>query len=383
MEKDYVSRRLTRNLENHEIIDQQLKLLKLERSINEAVTLVVDRYKKGGKVIVGGNGGSFADAQHFAAELVGRFEKNRPALPAYLLGSNQSTATAVANDYGYARVFARELNAFGNQGDVLFLYTTSGTSTNVLAAAEEAGKKGVIPLMITGSKAPRSKYVHHTIQIPSDNTARIQEVTALINHTIAGSVEDALFGKKAVLWTESWSHPIMSREHAYTIHERLKGTKELEHIQEGLTTLNIGGYVICLLKPPCVSVHPTVNAPNQDQRKILEDQGILIDFFVRNGDLESKTRAEWKEIGFNAAWREIGFNPFTSVIIGNTAEKRESFLETASRLQCNTVELGNTANLVRSRSRIRREDTGTGAQFYDLRAKDLAQAASLLEKIGA
>lgn len=168
--------------------------------IVDAAQTILNAYKAGGKVLLIGNGGSAADAQHIAAELVGRFRLERAALPAIALTTNTSTLTALANDYGYEAVFSRQLEALANDKDVLIAITTSGTSPNILKAVETAQSKGVFVIGLTGGSGGKLKGMADlTIVVPSDNTARIQEAHITIGHIICHLVEKGLFNESSGL----------------------------------------------------------------------------------------------------------------------------------------------------------------------------------------
>ncbi|WP_028217200.1 phosphoheptose isomerase [Paraburkholderia oxyphila] len=151
------------------------------------------------KILACGNGGSAADAQHFAAELIGRFERDRPGLPALALTTDASVLTALANDYAYDQVFARQVRALGQPGDVLLAITTSGNSANVLAAIEEAHEREMIVIALTGkgggavSDALADTDLH--LCVPSDRTARIQEVHLLTIHCLCDGIDAMLLGE--------------------------------------------------------------------------------------------------------------------------------------------------------------------------------------------
>lgn len=166
--------------------------------IANAAQTILNAYKAGGKVILMGNGGSAADAQHIAAELVGRFKLERIGLPAIALSTNTSTLTALANDFGYDTVFSRQLEALANDKDVLIAITTSGTSPNILKAVEMAHSKGVIVIGLTGARGGELKNMADlTIVVPSDNSARIQEAHITIGHIICHLVENELFNESS------------------------------------------------------------------------------------------------------------------------------------------------------------------------------------------
>lgn len=148
------------------------------------------RLRSGGKILLCGNGGSAADAQHLAAELMGRFLQERTALPAIALNANSSTVSAIANDYSYDEVFARQVRGLGRQGDVLIAISTSGNSANVLRAMEEARSLGVVTVGLTGERACRmDDWADFAIKVPSVSTPRIQEMHIAVGHMICELIE--------------------------------------------------------------------------------------------------------------------------------------------------------------------------------------------------
>ncbi len=152
-------------------------------------------FRQGGKVLLCGNGGSAADAQHIAAELSGRFYKDRPPLYAEALHVNTSYLTAVGNDYGYEQVFARMVEAAGRPGDVLLALSTSGHSANVLRAAQVARQVGMTVAALTGAgNSPLAQVAHYVLAAPSHDTPRIQECHILMGHTLCALVEEGMFG---------------------------------------------------------------------------------------------------------------------------------------------------------------------------------------------
>jgi D-sedoheptulose 7-phosphate isomerase len=158
-------------------------------AVAEAITKAL---KQGGAVLVFGNGGSAADAQHFAAELLGRFEKERKAYPAVALTTDTSALTAIGNDYGFDRVFARQLEALGRKGDVAIGITTSGNSPNVLRALEAGNERGLTTVALTGGGGAAGALATHHIAVNETRTARIQEVHATVLHVICELVEREL-----------------------------------------------------------------------------------------------------------------------------------------------------------------------------------------------
>ena len=150
--------------------------------------------RAGGKIIFCGNGGSFADAQHLSAEFTSRFLFDRPGLPSLALGTNSSAMTAIGNDYGYENVFAREIQAIATPADVLIAITTSGNSGNILKALEAAKEANVPTVVLTGAGRGKLEDATETLNIPSTDTARIQECHILLGHIICGLVEESIFG---------------------------------------------------------------------------------------------------------------------------------------------------------------------------------------------
>lgn len=164
------------------------------QNISQVVDLMVSCFRKDGKVLFCGNGGSAADAQHLAAELSGRFRKDRPPLFAEALHVNSSFVTAVANDYSYEEVFARMVRAMGRPGDVLLAFSTSGNSANVLRAVTEAKQLGISSVGFTGGAGGKlGNLCDIELRMPSDDTARIQEGHMIVGHTICELVEKIIF----------------------------------------------------------------------------------------------------------------------------------------------------------------------------------------------
>ena len=174
----------------------------LSKPIAAAVQAILASVTSGGKVLACGNGGSAADAQHFAAEFVGRYERERPELAAIALTTDSSILTAIANDYDFSVIFSKQVRAFGGAGDVLLALSTSGNSANVLAAIEAAHEREMTVVALTGRSggkmalALRETDVH--ICVPHDRTARIQEVHLLVLHCICDGVDTQLLGDQDV-----------------------------------------------------------------------------------------------------------------------------------------------------------------------------------------
>lgn len=181
-------------------IDVKNKILEssdLQRAIMDSVNVIVSAFEKGNKVLFCGNGGSASDAQHLAAEFSGRFYLDRDALPAEALHCNTSYLTAVANDYSYDVIYSRLIKGIGNRGDVLVGLSTSGNSKNIISAFEMAKEKGMITIAFTGSSGGKLKnHADLLINIPSDDTPRIQESHIMAGHIICELVEEKYFDKK-------------------------------------------------------------------------------------------------------------------------------------------------------------------------------------------
>ena len=172
----------------------------LARPIADAVSALVGSITAGGKVMACGNGGSAADAQHFAAEFVGRFERERPGLAAIALTTDSSILTAIGNDYDFNSIFSKQVQALGAPGDVLLAISTSGNSSNVIAAIEAAHAKEMVVIAMTGHKGGRMRELltetDVLICVPHERTARIQEVHLLTLHCLCDAVDLQLLGEQ-------------------------------------------------------------------------------------------------------------------------------------------------------------------------------------------
>ncbi|MBR0246494.1 MAG: D-sedoheptulose 7-phosphate isomerase [Bacteroidales bacterium] len=164
------------------------------QGLADVANLLVKTYRQGGKTLWAGNGGSAADAQHMAAELVNKFRLSRPGLPAMALTVDTSILTAIGNDYGYGEVFYRQLIACGRPGDVFLGLSTSGNSENLLRALDACREKGIVSVALVGGKACRMDAYDHVLHVPSADTPRIQECHTLIGHVLCEYVEQNLFG---------------------------------------------------------------------------------------------------------------------------------------------------------------------------------------------
>jgi len=168
---------------------------KTQKLAEKAAAKIAESYGKGGKAIFMGNGGSAADAQHMAAEFLGKYLLERKSIPSIALTANSSAVTAISNDYGYDKVFVRQLEAWAGKDDVVVGISTSGNSPNVVAAMEYAKSKGIFTVALVGTKKCKLDGIADIcIKAPGNSTPRIQEMHTLILHTICEIVETGLFG---------------------------------------------------------------------------------------------------------------------------------------------------------------------------------------------
>ena len=179
--------------------DVKEKILSDENLINLIVEVgkkLVDVYKSGNKLLIAGNGGSAADAQHIAGELVSKFYFDRPSLPAIALTTDTSIITAIGNDYGYEYLFSRQIEANGVKGDAFLGISTSGNSKNIIEGLKTAKEKGLITIGLTGDNGGKMKELcDYCMCVPSNETPRIQEAHILIGHILCSIIEEAIFGK--------------------------------------------------------------------------------------------------------------------------------------------------------------------------------------------
>ncbi len=189
---DYIKTEIKNSYETKmRILEDEELLSIIENVAKECVKL----YKNGKKTLIAGNGGSAADAQHFAAELVGRYGFDRPSLPSLALTTDTSNLTAIGNDYGYDAVFSRQLEGMGNEGDLFIGISTSGNSQNVLNAFDVAKKKNIKTVALVGRDGgAMANIADYTIIIPSNDTPRIQESHLLVEHLICDIIEKEIFG---------------------------------------------------------------------------------------------------------------------------------------------------------------------------------------------
>ncbi len=198
-ERNQFPQRVTRSIQESIAAKERLRSsAETVATIARVCEVLIDALRAGNKVLLFGNGGSAADAQHIAAEFVGRFAFNRPALPALALSVNTSCVTAIGNDYGFDVVFSRQIEALGRAGDVAIGISTSGNSPNVLSAVSVGKKMGLHTVAFTGSRGGKLKdAVDHFICAPSNETPRIQECHILVGHVIAELVEQTIFHEQS------------------------------------------------------------------------------------------------------------------------------------------------------------------------------------------
>ena len=192
MEK-YISKQLIHTIKCLSSIQTQWSVVDTICSVSN---LIIDAYRHGNKTLIAGNGGSAADAQHLAGEFVSKFYFDRPGLPSIALTTDTSILTAIGNDYGYERLFARQIEANGNKGDVFIGISTSGNSKNIIEALKTCKKKDITTVGFTGaSGGEMAALCSYCIKVPSTETPRIQETHIVVGHIICSIVEEAMFGK--------------------------------------------------------------------------------------------------------------------------------------------------------------------------------------------
>ena len=191
--KEYIKNQILASYETKKKILENEALLDI---LEDVATKCVDVYKKGHKTLLAGNGGSAADAQHIAAELVGRYGFDRPSLPSLALTTDTSNLTAIGNDYGYDKVFSRQLEGMGQEGDLFIGISTSGNSVNIINAFLSAKAKGITTVALTGRDGGKmAQMADIAIVIPSNDTPRIQESHILVGHILCDIIEKEIFAE--------------------------------------------------------------------------------------------------------------------------------------------------------------------------------------------
>jgi D-sedoheptulose 7-phosphate isomerase len=191
--KEYIQNELQKSLDT---VAALAKDAALQQSLQAVGSKAVEVIRAGKKIMLAGNGGSAADAQHIAAEIIGRLKYDRPALAAIALTTDTSVLTAVGNDYGYEKIFSRQVEGLGCSGDMFIGLSTSGNSKNVLQALESAKQKKIITVGFTGKTGGAMRGMcDYLLAAPSDDTAKIQECHIIIGHILCGILENTMFPK--------------------------------------------------------------------------------------------------------------------------------------------------------------------------------------------
>lgn len=191
MMNNYISEQI---VEAQRVMAAMLEDKVLFSHIENAAEACINCLNQQGKILLAGNGGSAADAQHIAGEFVSRFAFDRPGLSAFALTTDTSILTAVGNDYGYEKLFSRQVQSHGRPGDIFIGYSTSGKSPNILRAFEEARSLGVITIGMTGNRGgPMRELCDYIFEVPSSDTPKIQEGHLVLGHILCGLVENAIF----------------------------------------------------------------------------------------------------------------------------------------------------------------------------------------------
>lgn len=201
MDKPYKIMTHKENIKSHIAASIAVKQAVLEdewllAQIERTAQVCIEAYRNGGKVLFAGNGGSAADAQHLAGELVNKFYFDRPGLNAASLSTDTSIMTAIGNDYGFDRLFARQVEAIGSKGDVFIGISTSGNSANIVEAIKTCKELGITSVAMTGSRPCKMDIADILLKVPCTETPRIQECETLMGHIICCIIEQELFGKK-------------------------------------------------------------------------------------------------------------------------------------------------------------------------------------------
>ncbi len=188
---DYI---LAQILEAKRVMAAMLADTTLLTTIEDTARVCIDCLHNDGKILLAGNGGSAADAQHIAGEFVSKFAFDRPGLPAIALTTDTSILTAIGNDYGYENLFTRQIQALGRKGDIFIGYSTSGKSPNIIRAFEEAKSRGLVCVGFTGSHGgPMKDICDYLLEVPSIDTPKIQEGHLVLGHILCGLIENAIF----------------------------------------------------------------------------------------------------------------------------------------------------------------------------------------------
>jgi len=191
--ENFIANQVKKSYETKQAIFENNELMALIKKVAEVTT---EAYRRGNKTLIAGNGGSAADAQHIAGEFVSRFYFDRPGLASMALTTDTSILTAIGNDYGYEKLFSRQVQANGVKGDIFIGISTSGNSKNIIEALKECKEKGIITVGFTGESGGAMKELcDYCVCVPSNETPRVQESHILLGHIICAVVEEEIFGK--------------------------------------------------------------------------------------------------------------------------------------------------------------------------------------------
>ncbi len=190
---NYISNQIT---ETQRVMSSMLVDENLLSALENSAKVCVECLQHGGKILLAGNGGSAADSQHIAGELVSRFAFDRPGLAAIALTTDSSILTSIGNDYGFEKLFSRQVQALGNKGDVFIGYSTSGKSPNILHALKESRTRGLLCIGLTGNRGGvMQELCDYLLEVPSSDTPKIQEGHLVLGHILCGLIEQSLFKK--------------------------------------------------------------------------------------------------------------------------------------------------------------------------------------------
>ncbi|PMQ01419.1 MAG: phosphoheptose isomerase [Dictyoglomus sp. NZ13-RE01] len=334
------------------IIDKRLRLhkrtlelveIELKEDIRRSAKAIVEAYKKGKKVVLFGNGGSAADAQHIAGELVGRFLKERRSLPAIALTTNSSIVTAISNDYGFDFVFERQLEAWVEEGDVVIGISTSGSSKNVVRGLEKAKSLGAFTIAFSGKDGGEiSKLADISITIPFHITPHIQELHITIGHLLCDIVEEELFPnkKKAIFLDRDGT---LNEDKGYTY--KVEDLKILPNVVEGLKILQKKFLLIVVSNQSGVErgyyTNWDVENFNNHLYLALAKEGVYIDDFYYCPNLEGDCRKP--NIGmFMQAQEDWNIDLSRSYMIGD----KETDVLAGKKAGCKTIFLGKDSSIL-------------------------------------
>ncbi len=296
---------------------------------------IIEAYQNGKKVILMGNGGSAADAQHIAAELVGKFSKERKALPAISLTTNTSIITAISNDYGYDKVFQRQVEAIVEKGDIVFGITTSGNSKNVVEGIKKAKELGAETIALTGKNGGRIiKYADISLIVPSYFTQHIQEAHITIGHIICDLIEEKLFpSKRKAIFLERDGTINEDKGYVYKIED----LKLIPNVIPALKLLQKNGFLLIVASNQAGVARgcfkkEDVERFNRYLYNILAQKGVYIDDFYYCTELESPRRKPNPGMILEAI-EDWNISPEDSFLIGD----KITDIDAGKKAKCKTI----------------------------------------------